>query len=301
MRTVGIVAAGLAVLLGWLAVGSVAPAQAQALFGASVSPSSGPAGSPFTISWYTDASAWPCKTVSFSSQLTALPTTSWDQLSLSSAVPPSTAPGSYAITALCGESRRDLTFTVTRSVPTTPPPPPPTSTTVPPNVPPPATTTPPRVTPTPPTRTTPPSTTTSTTTPPSTTTTIPPPTTTTSQPPITTADAPRGDLRLDRESINPGDELTAAGDGCPPGSAVVLSSEGERVGAAQANDKGEFTAEVEFARVEPGRHMVTADCGVRLSGFVDQVVTSSVGGGVSSTLVVLVFFVLACGAVARFA
>ncbi|WP_235926120.1 hypothetical protein [Actinokineospora pegani] len=294
MRTVGIVAAGLAVLLGWLAVGSVAPARAQALFGASVSPSSGPAGSPFTISWYTDASAWPCKTVSFSSQLTALPTTSWDQLSLSSTVPPSTAPGSYAITARCGESRRDLTFTVTRSVPTTPPPP--STTTVSPDIPPPTTTTPPRVTPT---RTAAPSATTPTTAPPSTTPTAPPPTT--SQPPITSGDLPRGDLRLDRASINPGDELTAEGEGCAPGSDVVLSSGGERVGTARADDKGEFTAGVEFTRVEPGRHLVTADCGVRLSGSVDQVVTSSVGGGASSTLVVLVFFVLACGAVARFA
>lgn len=49
----------------------------------------------------------------------------------------------------------------------------------------------------------------------------------------------------------------------------------------------------------PSVHTVVADCGVRLTGAVEQVVTSS-SGGHSGTMVVLVFFVLAGITVIRF-
>ncbi|MBB5959062.1 UPF0716 family protein affecting phage T7 exclusion [Saccharothrix tamanrassetensis] len=48
---------------------------------------------------------------------------------------------------------------------------------------------------------------------------------------------------------------------------------------------------MEFATIEPGRHVVRADCGIILVGSVEVALTSSTGG-TTSTLMVLVFFVL---------
>jgi len=104
---------------------------------------------------------------------------------------------------------------------------------------------------------------------------------------------------LDRPSIQPGDKLSATGKGCEPGHAVTLTSDGGEVGTGMADSTGAFTAPVEFTRIEAGRHTVVADCGIRLTGAVDQVVTSS-SGGHTGTLVVLVFFVLAGITVLRF-
>ncbi|WP_236725100.1 hypothetical protein [Amycolatopsis orientalis] len=156
-------------------------------------------------------------------------------------------------------------------------------------------------TPTRPGTTTTPTTPVTTTTPPTTT----PPSTTDTPPPSTDVPAPGStpagpnDLVLDRPSVQPGDRLSATGKGCVPGKAVTLTSDGERVGSAYADDTGAFTTAVEFTRIEAGRHTVVADCGVRLTGAVEQVVTSS-SGGHGGTLVVLVFFVLAGITVLRF-
>ncbi|MDR6595406.1 hypothetical protein J2S66_003790 [Saccharothrix longispora] len=128
-------------------------------------------------------------------------------------------------------------------------------------------------------------------------------TTTTTTAPVTTTDSPPptgatttpfdgdGALTLDRDNIQPGDPLTATGTGCEPGSVVSLSSLGEDVGTAKADGAGTFSARVEFATIQPGRHVVRADCGVVLVGSVDVALTSSTGG-TTSTLVVLVFFLL---------
>ncbi|GAB3735415.1 hypothetical protein GCM10027598_61560 [Amycolatopsis oliviviridis] len=99
--------------------------------------------------------------------------------------------------------------------------------------------------------------------------------------------------------MQPGEKLSATGKGCVPGEPVNLTSNGDNVGHAYADGTGAFTTAVEFTRIEAGRHTVVADCGVRLTGDVEQVVTSS-SGGHSGTLVVLVFFVLAGITVIRF-
>ncbi|NBH05137.1 hypothetical protein GTY80_18035 [Amycolatopsis sp. SID8362] len=80
---------------------------------------------------------------------------------------------------------------------------------------------------------------------------------------------------------------------------VTLTADGAEVGSAVTDSSGAFTAPVEFTRIEAGRHTVVAECGVRLTGAVDQVVTRS-SGGQTGTLVVLVFFVLAGITVIRF-
>ncbi|MBB5850590.1 hypothetical protein ACFQ05_32925 [Amycolatopsis umgeniensis] len=216
-------------------------------------------------------------------------------------VPGNATPGGHTVTGNCTNARTgqpltgSATYRVTGTVTTAPP-----TTKVPPTTKP----TVPVTTPTVPTRpgtTTTPTTPVTTTTPPTTT----PPSTTDTPPPTTdvpsSSSTPPGpnDLVLDRPSVQPGDKLSAKGTGCLPGERVTLTSDGDRVGGAYADGTGSFTAAVEFTRIEAGRHTVVADCGVRLTGAVDQVVTSS-SGGQSSTLVVLVFFVLAGITVLRF-
>ncbi|UUV31418.1 hypothetical protein NQK81_42885 [Amycolatopsis roodepoortensis] len=212
-------------------------------------------------------------------------------------MPGNATPGGHPVTGTCTNARTghpltgSATFQVTGTVTTAPP-----TTKVPPTTKPTA----PVTTPTRPGTTTTPTTPVTTTTPPTT-----PPSTTDTPPPSTdvpsSSSTPPGpdDLILDRPSVRPGDALSATGKGCTPGERVTLTSDGERVGGAYADGTGAFTAAVEFTRIEAGRHTVVADCGVRLTGAVEQVVTSS-SGGQSGTLVVLVFFVLAGITVIRF-
>ncbi|WP_228004428.1 hypothetical protein [Amycolatopsis sp. YIM 10] len=201
--------------------------------------------------------------------------------SVGAAVPAGAAPGPHTVQGVCASQELSASAVFTVLGPTTTKPP--VTTTKPPVV----TTKPPVVT------TKPPVTTTTTTTPTTTTTTTTPveietPESVTEEPPPP-AD---GVLQLDRASINPGDPLVASGIGCDPGANVELTSEGERVGRAVADGAGAFGTLIEFTRIEPGKHWVLADCGIRLAGAVEQTLTSSTGGG-SAALVVLVFFVLA--------
>jgi hypothetical protein len=271
-------------------------AAAQYTSSVGLKPSSGAAGTSFTISW----SFYPCKgPVSFSWNGTpmwsadAAPQTTSG--TVAAKVPAGAAPGTYPVAGTCTNARTGAPlsagsrFTVTGTPVTTPPP----VTTTPA---PPVTTRPtrPATTPPAPTTTTPPTTTPTTSTPPTSTTPATPGT------PATTSTAPKpGELVLDRPSVQPGDDLSASGRGCAPGQMVTLTSDGAEVGSAYTDSTGAFTAPVEFTRIEAGPHTVVADCGIRLTGTVDQVVTRS-SGGQTSTLVILVFFVLAGIAVIRF-
>ncbi len=281
------------VVAGLLLLVSMAEAQTSPYRSAvSLKPASGPAGSSFTISW----DFYPCGTaITFTWAGSAIATANADLRttsgSVTATVPGGAKPGTYTVTGTCTNARTKLPlsgssrFTVTGVTTTTPV----TPTTVP--------TTPaskPTIPVTTPTR---PSTTTTT---PPTTTTTPPSTTDTPPPPTTSSTEPGpGDLVLDHPSIQPGENLSAKGKGCEPWHEVTLTSDGDEVGRGMADSTGTFTAPVEFTRIEAGRHTVVADCGIRLTGSVEQVVTSS-SGGHSGTLVVLVFFVLAGITVLRF-
>ncbi len=287
---------GLLFLLSLVGTGNAQQSPYQSTVG--LKPSSGPAGSSFTISWTFS----PCKgPISFTWSGAAITSVSAPSGQVGATVPGNATPGGYTVTGNCTNARTggpltgSAAFRVTGTVTTAPP-----TTKVPPTTKP----TVPVTTPTRPGTTTTPPTPVTTTTPPSTTTTTPPSTTDTPPPPTdvpSSSSTPPGpnDLVLDRPSVQPGDKLSATGKGCLPGEAVTLTSNGDRVGNAYADGTGAFTAAVEFTRIEAGRHTVVADCGVRLTGAVDQVVTSS-SGGQSSTLVVLVFFVLAGITVLRF-
>jgi hypothetical protein len=268
-------------------------AEAQYTSSVGLKPSSGPAGSSFTISW----SFYPCKgPVTFSWNGTPMWSANADPQTISGTVaaqvPSGAQPGTYPVTGTCTNARTGgllsagSNFTVTGTTTTTPPP----STTT---VPLPTTTLPSR------------STGTSATTPPSATGTAsstPPPSTPTGGTPVQTpagTAVPAGELGFDRPAVRPGEPLSASGKGCEPGRMVRLTSDGDEVGTAYSDATGAFTAAVEFTRIEAGPHTVTADCGIRLTGSVEQVVTNS-SGGHSGTLVVIVFFVLAGITVVRF-
>jgi len=279
--------AGTLLLLAFMSTGN-----AQVPPSVGLKPSSGPSGSSFTISW----NGFPtCRIINFFWAGSPLGSKVAPAASgqFPTAVPAGTKPGSYTVTATCTSQKQTAsgTFVVTGTTTTTPRPPVTTT----PVTPPPVTTRPT----TPGTTTTPPSTTTTT---PPTTTTTPPTSTTPATPgtPTTTGTGPKpGELVLDRPSIQAGDTLSASGKGCEPSRMVTLTSDGAEVGSAYTDSSGAFTAPVQFTRIEAGRHTVVAECGVRLTGAVDQVVTRS-SGGQTGTLVILVFFVLAAVAVIRF-
>jgi len=269
------------------------PASAQSVLNIWVSPTNGQAGQSFAVSW--SLAGNPCAAIAFSWPLGPIPSSPSPPTAAGAVTvlaPAGSKAGTYTITAACGDYSAQTRYTVLAAPTTTPPPV--TTTTRPP-----VTTTRPPVTTTTTRRTT------TTTTPPVTTTTDSMPPSTTVAPsidttvPITDVPEPVRDLVFDRDAIQPGDSAQAVGKGCTPNGSVELVSAGETVGSATADDQGRFTAKIQFSRIEPGRHLIAAECGILLTGTIDQLITSSTGGS-SSTLVVLVFFVLAGAALIRF-
>ena len=284
VRTVTLLALCVGVVMPVTALAATAPV-------VSVTPTSGPAGSQFTIHW---GGFGQCRVITFTWALGTLPGGSPGTTgSVVATAPADAKPGTYAINATCGDQKGLTRFTITPSTTTTVTTPPPTTTVV---------TTVPVVTTTgaQPTTTTPRvGTTTVGSTVVTTTTTTDVPTTSAS-PSVTDEPKTDGGLTLDHTSIQPGDALSASGTGCEPGHEVTLTSEGQQVGQAKADAGGAFVASVQFSRIEAGRHVVVASCGVELTGVVDQAVTSS-NGDYSSTLIVLIFFVLGGIVFVRFA
>jgi len=281
------VAAGVTVL-------SATPAAAQTTTPApppvvTAAPQPATAGGPVTISWsgFTTCRA---ETIAFALDGTQIATAASSASgSVGATVPAGTTAGSHKLTAQSSNLKCGSAGTALRVVA------PPTTTTTPPPVTQPPVTNPP-VTKPPVTR--PPVTTT--TTPPATTTTTDTPSSSSPTPSSTTTSSGPGDgvLVLDKDNIQPGEDLTATGTGCPNGADVTLRSLGEEVGKTVANDRGEFTSPVKFANIEPGRHVVRAECGIVLVGNVDVTLSSS-SGGTTSTLVILLFFLLIGAAMLR--
>ncbi|HEX8868102.1 MAG TPA: hypothetical protein VF821_20760 [Lentzea sp.] len=250
------------------------------------------AGGNITISWNGFVT---CRAVSISFALDNIQiatATSSASGSVGATVPANTTAGSHKLTATSSNTKCGTAGSALRVV--VPPPP---TTTQPPVTKPPVTQ--PPVTNPPVTR--PPGVTTTTTTPPvTTTTTTTDSSSSSSQPSSSSEPSNPGDgvLVLDKDNIQPGDDLTATGTGCPKGAPVKLTSLGQSVGTTTADDNGGFTSPVKFANIEPGRHKVRAECGITLVGNVD-VTLSSTSGGTTSTLVVLLFFLLIGAAMLR--
>ncbi len=181
--------------------------------------------------------------------------------------------------------------TTTLPPPTTTTPPPPTSTTLPPPT---STTLPPSTTITTSTTGTPPLTTTTTgkgTTP----TTLPSPIPTTIPPPLPgnppTATT-TGQLNVSRPSGTPGSPLTAAGEGCDPGAAVLLSLGGLEVGQTTADPSGAFSVPLTVPNIAVGQYPVVAQCGPTLTTVLGVTLLTNADPD-SLAFVILIFFVLA--------
>lgn len=290
MRSLGLLAA----LAAGVTVLSTTPAAAQTTTQPppqvlTAAPQPATAGGPVTISW---SGFVTCRAVSIiialdGTQIAAPPSSASG--SVGATVPPGTTAGSHKLTATSTNAKCGTAGTALRVI--VPPPP---TTTQPPTTAPPATIPPvkkPSVTLPPVTTTTPATTTTTTDTPSSSSESS----SSSSSEPSTPGD---GVLVLDKDNIQPGEDLTATGTGCPKGAKVTLKSLGQDVGTTTADDKGEFKSPVKFANIEPGRHKVRAECGITLVGNVDVTLSSS-SGGTTSTLVVLLFFLLIGAAMLR--
>ncbi|WP_439660083.1 hypothetical protein ACSHWB_00395 [Lentzea sp. HUAS TT2] len=277
------------------------PAAAQQPPALTVSPNVGAPGTGFKVSWTgiyfprtcefrTVRVLWDGKTVVGSGSGDSNGTGSG-----SATVPANATAGSHRVTVQptsCQASSASNNYTVQIPPPVTTTRPPVTTqppVTNPPVTNPPVTTRPPVIT----TTTTPPVTTTTTTT--TTTDSSTPPSSSTTDA-LTNPDD--GVLVLDKENIQPGDDLTATGTGCPKGADVTLKSLGQDVGKTTADENGTFRSPVKFSSIEPGRHKVRAECGIVLVGNVDVTLSSS-SGGTTSTLVVLLFFLLVGAAMLR--
>ncbi|WP_245744480.1 hypothetical protein [Lentzea fradiae] len=269
---------------------AAAPALAQQQAVVTAAPQPATAGGPVTISW---SGFVTCRGVGIlftldGGPLTAAPSASSG--SVNATVPAGTSPGSHKIEARstntkCGTGGTELRVVVAPPVTTAPPPPVTVPPTVPPVTVPPVTTRPPVVT---------------TTTAPTTTTTTETPSSSATPSSTDALSSPTGEgvLLLDKENIQPGEDLTAMGTGCPKGATVRLQSLGQEVGSTVADDNGEFRSTLKFESIEPGRHKVRADCGITLVGNVDVTLSSS-SGGTTGTLVVLLFFLLIGAAMVR--
>lgn len=273
---------------------AVTPAVAQQPPSVSIKPNQGAPGSGFTVGWTGYDPTCKDRAIQIlwdGGQQVGAGTMPVRQGSgqTNATVPSNATAGSHRVTARGACNAATGNYTVIIPPTTTTPPPPVTTTTNPPVTNPPVTTNPP-ITTKPPGVTT--------TTPPTTTTTDPSSSSSPSSPSIGSSVPPyvptgnEGALTLDKDNIQPGDPLNATGTGCAPGAEVRLSSLNESVGQARADNTGRFSAPVEFATIQPGRHTIRAQCDIVLLGSVDVALTTSASGGTTSTLVVLLFFLL---------
>jgi hypothetical protein len=259
-------------------------ASAARAIAVSISPASGPAGSGAVVRFSVDPKQ-PCRTVDIFWDGEQIATVKEASGSASLTIPQS-APGTHKVTAVNGcKIGGGTSFTVT--TPATPSPRPSPTRTAPPSPGPTPPVTEPPATPTP-RRTATPDPTDPAATPTSTPTASPSPSGSATPGP---SPSPGGELLLDRPHVRPGEPLTATGSGCRPNAPVVLTSDRDQIGTATADGTGVFVAPVQFTRLEPGRRIVTATCGVVLTTHVDLIVSSSTRGQ-AGTVVVLIFFVL---------
>jgi len=103
------------------------------------------------------------------------------------------------------------------------------------------------------------------------------------------------DLALDKPSVSPGGDVVATGQGCDPGASVTLEISGEEVGQTTADSDGTFSTPIDVPDVDPGRLEVEARCGPLLTTNLDIVLASSVTGGQSILLVIVIAVLLLFG------
>jgi hypothetical protein len=99
-------------------------------------------------------------------------------------------------------------------------------------------------------------------------------------------------LKLDALAISPGAAVSAAGRGCTSDSPVTLTIGSTQVGTTTADQDGSFHAPLHVGNLSVGRYDVQAACGAVLTASFDVVLASRVDPGTSTTMVIIVFFIL---------
>jgi hypothetical protein len=96
-------------------------------------------------------------------------------------------------------------------------------------------------------------------------------------------------LELSAASIAPFEQLTAAGSGCVPDSAVAASVDGTPAGSSVAGVDGSYRVALETATLAAGRHGVTVDCGGTASQVLSVVLVNGIGNGTAATTLIVLF------------
>jgi hypothetical protein len=99
-------------------------------------------------------------------------------------------------------------------------------------------------------------------------------------------------LKLDHLAISPGSQVTASGIGCDPDSPVTMTIGSTQVGQTTSGANGSFHAPLHLGSMSVGRYDVEATCGAVLTASFDVVLASRVDPGTSTTMIVIVFFIL---------
>jgi len=96
-------------------------------------------------------------------------------------------------------------------------------------------------------------------------------------------------------AVAPGAQPTADGHGCPANATVTLSIGGVAAGRTTADSSGAFRAPLALGSLAVGSYQVDAHCGVLLTAPLEVVLASQVGDD-TSTLAIILFFLLLGGA-----
>jgi hypothetical protein len=110
--------------------------------------------------------------------------------------------------------------------------------------------------------------------------------------PGSTSSRPGSQLRLDALAIAPGGSVNAIGEGCDPDAPVAIHIDAQEVGRTAATDDGSFRTELAVASLDVNRYQVVAECGPTLTAPLDVVLASQVDDGSTTTVGIIVFFVL---------
>lgn len=76
---------------------------------------------------------------------------------------------------------------------------------------------------------------------------------------------------------------------------MTLTLGGALVGNAIADSNGKFSTTVQVGNVDVGRHELIARCGPTLTTTVDVVVATKVDGGSSTSVIIVMFLLVAMG------
>ena len=99
-------------------------------------------------------------------------------------------------------------------------------------------------------------------------------------------------LKFTALAIAPGSGVSAIGQGCDPDASVAVTIDSTPVGRTDAASDGTFRTPLAVSSFAVVRYQVTATCGPTLEAPLDIVLASEVDQGTSTSMIIIVFFVL---------